>query len=122
MLDECGLYYLLPCVDSCIQLRVFVFFFFKQKPAYDMRISDWSSDVCSSDLWLGEKGREFGVVTGRKRRCGWFDAALVRQSVKLNGIHGIALTKLDVLDGLDELKICTGYALNGKRQIGRAHV
>src|SRR3546814_1577291 len=65
--------------------------------------------------WLGEKGREFGVVTGRKRRCGWFDAALVRQSVKLNGIHGIALTKLDVLDGLDELKICTGYELNGKR-------
>src|SRR3546814_18028559 len=48
--------------------------------------------------WLGEKGREFGVVTGRKRRCGWFDAALVRPSVKLNGIHGIALTKIDVVD------------------------
>ncbi|HEX6959012.1 MAG TPA: adenylosuccinate synthase [Ferrovibrio sp.] len=64
--------------------------------------------------WLGEKGREFGVVTGRKRRCGWFDAVLVRQSVKLNGIHGIALTKLDVLDGLKELRICVGYEVNGK--------
>jgi adenylosuccinate synthase len=64
--------------------------------------------------WLGEKGREFGVVTGRKRRCGWFDAVLVRQTVKLNGIHGIALTKLDVLDGLKELKICVGYDVNGK--------
>jgi adenylosuccinate synthase len=64
--------------------------------------------------WLGEKGREFGVVTGRKRRCGWFDAVLVRQTVKLNGIHGIALTKLDVLDGLKELKICVGYEVNGK--------
>ncbi|WP_370151524.1 adenylosuccinate synthase [Ferrovibrio sp.] len=64
---------------------------------------------------LGERGREFGTVTGRARRCGWFDAALVRQSVKLNGIHGIALTKLDVLDGFDELKICTGYELNGRR-------
>lgn len=65
--------------------------------------------------FLGEKGHEFGTTTGRKRRCGWFDAALVRQSVKLSGIHGIALTKLDVLDGLDELKICIGYELNGKR-------
>ncbi|PJI39440.1 adenylosuccinate synthase [Ferrovibrio sp.] len=64
--------------------------------------------------WLGEKGREFGVVTGRKRRCGWFDAVLVRQTVKLNGIHGIALTKLDVLDGLKELKICVGYEVNGR--------
>ncbi|WP_300300148.1 adenylosuccinate synthase [Ferrovibrio sp.] len=64
--------------------------------------------------WLGEKGHEFGVVTGRKRRCGWFDAVLVRQTVKLNGIHGIALTKLDVLDGLKELKICVGYDVNGK--------
>lgn len=64
--------------------------------------------------WLGEKGHEFGVVTGRKRRCGWFDAVLVRQTVKLNGIHGIALTKLDVLDGLKELKICVGYEVNGK--------
>ena len=65
--------------------------------------------------WLGEKGHEFGVVTGRKRRCGWFDAVLVRQTVKLNGIHGIALTKLDVLDGLKELKICVGYEVNGKK-------
>lgn len=64
--------------------------------------------------WLGEKGHEFGVVTGRKRRCGWFDAVLVRQTMKLNGIHGIALTKLDVLDGLKELKICVGYEVNGK--------
>lgn len=64
--------------------------------------------------WLGEKGHEFGVVTGRKRRCGWFDAVLVRQTVKLNGIHGIALTKLDVLDGLKEIKLCVGYDVNGK--------
>jgi len=63
--------------------------------------------------FLGERGREFGTVTGRKRRCGWFDAVLVRQTVKLSGIHGIALTKLDVLDGLDEIKICIGYELDG---------
>ena len=63
---------------------------------------------------LGERGREFGTVTGRKRRCGWFDAALVRQSCAVAGVTGIALTKLDVLDGLEELKICTGYRLNGK--------
>ena len=63
---------------------------------------------------LGERGREFGTVTGRKRRCGWFDAAMVRQAVKVGGIDGIALTKLDVLDGMPELKICTGYRLGGK--------
>ena len=63
---------------------------------------------------LGTVGREVGTVTGRSRRCGWFDAALVRQSVALNGINGIALTKLDVLDGLPTLKICTGYRLNGQ--------
>jgi len=63
---------------------------------------------------IGEVGREFGTVTGRARRCGWFDAALVRQSVALNGIAGIALTKLDVLDGIPTLKICTGYRLNGQ--------
>jgi adenylosuccinate synthase len=63
---------------------------------------------------LGEVGKEFGTVTGRSRRCGWFDAALVRQSVALNGITGIALTKLDVLDGLPTLKICTGYRLEGR--------
>ena len=62
---------------------------------------------------LGERGREFGVVTGRKRRCGWFDAVMVRQTVKTGGIHGIALTKLDVLDGFDEIKVCIAYELDG---------
>ena len=64
---------------------------------------------------LGDRGREFGTVTGRRRRCGWFDAVMVRQAVKVGGIHGLALTKLDVLDGLEELKICTGYTINGVR-------
>lgn len=64
---------------------------------------------------LGERGHEFGTVTNRKRRCGWFDAALVRQSVAVNGITGIALTKLDVLDGFDTLKICVGYELDGQQ-------
>ncbi|TWG98041.1 adenylosuccinate synthetase [Mesorhizobium sp. J18] len=64
--------------------------------------------------FLGTQGHEFGTVTGRKRRCGWFDAVLVRQAVAANGIDGIALTKLDVLDGLDEIKICTGYRLDGE--------
>jgi len=64
--------------------------------------------------FLGERGHEFGTVTGRKRRCGWFDAVLVRQTAKISGIKGIALTKLDVLDGLDELKICVGYKLDGE--------
>jgi adenylosuccinate synthase len=63
---------------------------------------------------IGDRGREFGTVTGRRRRCGWFDAVLVRQAVKVGGLNGIALTKLDVLDGFDELKICTGYSLNGE--------
>jgi adenylosuccinate synthase len=63
---------------------------------------------------LGERGHEFGTVTGRKRRCGWFDAVLVRQSCSVSGVTGIALTKLDVLDGLDEIKICTGYRLRGE--------
>jgi len=63
---------------------------------------------------LGERGREFGTVTSRQRRCGWFDAVLVRQSVKINGITGVALTKLDVLDGFDALKVCVGYKLNGE--------
>jgi adenylosuccinate synthase len=63
---------------------------------------------------LGERGNEFGTVTGRKRRCGWFDAVLVRQSCAIAGVTGVALTKLDVLDGLDEVKICTGYHLHGK--------
>ncbi len=64
--------------------------------------------------FLGTRGHEFGTVTGRKRRCGWFDAVLVRQAVAVNGIHGLALTKLDVLDGLDEIKIAVGYRLNGE--------
>ncbi|MEJ0063197.1 MAG: adenylosuccinate synthase [Alphaproteobacteria bacterium] len=63
---------------------------------------------------IGERGHEFGTVTGRKRRCGWFDAVMVRQAVKLGGIDGIALTKLDVLDELAELKICVGYKLRGE--------
>ena len=58
---------------------------------------------------LGERGHEFGTVTGRKRRCGWFDAVMVRQAIRLGGIDGIALTKLDVLDGMAELRVCTGY-------------
>jgi len=62
---------------------------------------------------LGDRGHEYGVNTGRRRRCGWFDAALVRQAVKVGGIQGLALTKLDILDGLPELKICTGYRING---------
>lgn len=64
---------------------------------------------------LGERGREFGTVTGRQRRCGWFDAVLVRQSAAVSGITGIALTKIDVLDGLDTVKICTGYEIAGER-------
>jgi len=63
---------------------------------------------------IGQRGKEFGTVTGRKRRCGWFDAVLVRQACKVGGIDGIALTKLDVLDGMDELKVCVGYELNGE--------
>jgi adenylosuccinate synthase len=65
--------------------------------------------------YIGQRGREFGTVTGRKRRCGWFDAVLVRQAIKTSGIHGIALTKLDVLDGLPEIKVGVGYVLDGKR-------
>jgi adenylosuccinate synthase len=65
--------------------------------------------------YIGQRGREFGTVTGRKRRCGWFDAVLVRQAIKTSGIHGIALTKLDVLDGLKEIKVGVGYMLDGKR-------
>ena len=64
---------------------------------------------------LGKRGKEFGTVTARKRRCGWFDGVLVRQTIKISGINGIALTKLDVLDELDEIKICVGYDLKGKK-------
>jgi adenylosuccinate synthase len=64
---------------------------------------------------LGERGREFGTVTGRQRRCGWFDSVLVRQSAAVSGITGIALTKIDVLDGFERVKICVGYEIDGKR-------
>ena len=63
---------------------------------------------------IGTRGREFGTVTGRPRRCGWFDAVIARQMIKINGINGIALTKLDVLDGLPDLQVCTGYRLDGR--------
>jgi len=69
---------------------------------------------CETGRLLGERGAEFGTVTGRPRRCGWFDAVLVRQAAKIGGIDGIALTKLDVLDGLPELKVCTGYRIDGE--------
>ncbi|WP_018408734.1 adenylosuccinate synthase [Methylocystis rosea] len=64
---------------------------------------------------IGDRGREFGTNTGRRRRCGWFDAVLTRQAVKTSGINGVALTKLDILDGFDEIKICTHYMLDGRR-------
>jgi adenylosuccinate synthase len=63
---------------------------------------------------IGERGAEFGTVTGRARRCGWFDAVLARQSIAINGIHGVALTKLDVMDGFEVIKVCTGYRLHGQ--------
>ena len=63
---------------------------------------------------MSQKGREFGTVTGRKRRCGWFDVPALRRSIQINGVTGLCITKLDVLDGLTELKICTGYRLNGQ--------
>ncbi len=69
--------------------------------------------TCETGRLLGERGREFGTVTGRARRCGWFDAVLVRQAVKINGINGIALTKLDVLDGFPEVRVCVRYRLDG---------
>jgi adenylosuccinate synthase len=68
----------------------------------------------STGQHLGERGREFGTVTGRKRRCGWFDSVLVRQACAVAGVTGVALTKLDVLDGLDQVRICTAYRLRGK--------
>ena len=64
---------------------------------------------------LGSRGKEFGTVTSRKRRCGWFDGVLVRQTIKISGIDGIALTNLDVLDELDEIKMCIEYELDGKK-------
>ncbi|MGB0671521.1 MAG: adenylosuccinate synthase [Rhodospirillales bacterium] len=85
--------------------------------AYTTRVGSGpfpTEDLGEAGALLGEKGREFGVVTGRKRRCGWFDAVLVRQAVKVNGINGIALTKMDVLDGFKTIKVCTGYRLGDK--------
>ncbi|MCH2037274.1 MAG: adenylosuccinate synthase [Rickettsiales bacterium] len=73
--------------------------------------TEQNNDIGNS---LGERGHEFGTVTGRQRRCGWFDSVLVKQSIKISGINGISLTKLDVLDGMKELKICVGYSYNGK--------
>ena len=64
---------------------------------------------------IGDRGHEYGVNTGRRRRCGWFDAVLVRQTVKTSGIDGIALTKLDILDGFDAVQVCTHYELDGQR-------
>ncbi|WP_238369770.1 adenylosuccinate synthase [Heliomarina baculiformis] len=86
--------------------------------AYTTRVGEgpFPSELHDEDgQRLGERGREFGTVTGRKRRCGWFDAALLRQTCATSGVNGIALTKLDVLDGFDKLKICVGYDLDGQR-------
>jgi adenylosuccinate synthase len=85
--------------------------------AYTTRVGDGpfptEQDNATGHL-LGDRGREFGTVTGRRRRCGWFDAVLVRQTVRTSGINGLALTKLDILDAFDELQICTGYRLDGR--------
>ncbi|TMV12843.1 adenylosuccinate synthase [Arenibacterium halophilum] len=86
--------------------------------AYTTRVGEgpFPSELHDADgQRLGERGREFGTVTGRKRRCGWFDAALLRQTCATSGVNGIALTKLDVLDGFETLKICVGYDLDGTR-------
>ena len=86
--------------------------------AYTTRVGEgpFPTELFDADgARLGERGHEFGTVTGRKRRCGWFDAVLVRQTCATSGVSGIALTKLDVLDGFDRLKICVGYDLDGQR-------
>jgi adenylosuccinate synthase len=86
--------------------------------AYTTRVGEgpFPAELHDADgVRLGERGHEFGTVTGRKRRCGWFDAVLVRQTCATSGVNGIALTKLDVLDGFDTLKICVGYDLDGAR-------
>ncbi len=86
--------------------------------AYTTRVGEGpfpTEDTGAAGEQLGSVGREFGTVTGRKRRCGWFDATLVRQVVKLSGIDGIALTKLDVLDGFEKIRISVGYMLDGRR-------
>ena len=84
--------------------------------AYTTRVGSGpfpTEDNGKDGILLGEIGHEFGTVTGRQRRCGWFDSVLVKQAVSLSSVKGIALTKLDVLDEFDEIKICTGYSLNG---------
>ena len=86
--------------------------------AYTTRVGEWPFPTeLTDDIWeqLGFRGKEFGTVTSRKRRCGWFDGVLVRQAIKISGIDGIALTKLDVLDELDEIKMCVQYELEGKK-------
>ena len=86
--------------------------------AYTTRVGEgpFPTELFDADgARLGERGHEFGTVTGRKRRCGWFDAVLVRQTCATSGVSGIALTKLDVLDGFETLRICTGYELDGER-------
>ncbi|AOX17487.1 adenylosuccinate synthase [Kozakia baliensis] len=85
--------------------------------AYTTRVGEgpFPSELFDEDgRRLGERGHEFGTVTGRARRCGWFDAALVRRAAKVGGVNGIALTKLDVLDGFEEVRICVGYELHGQ--------
>jgi len=86
--------------------------------AYTTRVGEgpFAAELHDADgQRLGERGHEFGTVTGRKRRCGWFDSVLVRQTCATSGVNGIAFTKLDVLDGFEELKICVAYELDGKR-------
>lgn len=86
--------------------------------AYTTRVGNgpFPSELLDDDgEKLGQRGKEFGTTTGRKRRCGWFDAALVRQSVAMGGVNGLALTKLDVLDDFAEIKLCVGYQLDGQR-------
>jgi adenylosuccinate synthase len=83
--------------------------------AYTTRVGSGpfpTEDISNSGVMLGERGHEFGTVTGRQRRCGWFDSILVKQAVAISNIDGIALTKLDVLDGFKEIKICVGYEIN----------
>ena len=85
--------------------------------AYTTRVGSGpfpSEDSGDDGVQLGKQGHEFGTVTGRQRRCGWFDAVLVKQAVKLSNINGIAFTKLDVLDGFKEIKICVGYTIDSK--------
>ena len=86
--------------------------------AYTTRVGEgpFPTELLDADgQRLGERGHEFGTTTGRKRRCGWFDACLVRQTCATSGVNGIALTKLDVLDGFETLKICVAYELDGQR-------